>query len=593
MLRAQDADDEVPEIKVHLKSEVLTIFVAILITSIAVVLIYQLWDLHPRVPILYSGDGLLTLNGLRNMRFGSWYWSTDKLGAPFGQDLHDFPAVADNLHLVILWIGVKLFRDEVLTFNLYFFGSYVLTTMGGYVGARMLRLNRPAAVLIGVTYSFLPYHYIQGPGHLYLAAYWAIPLWAAFLVRELMGDSICPQLPNSRSLGSLFEWCRTPQVLLISVISVLAASTGLYYAFFFLMLASFVLAIRRASQTLPFQWLPTAWALCVSLGILALQYLPIWLYQRSNGNNLSIVQRTVAAVEFYSLKLSNMVLPIAGHRISALAELRDRSNPAYIIGEGSDALGLLGSIGLIALIAIAIYRLTRNKGGLSTALSSFTVMAILICTVGGLAQVIAVLGFTQLRVWSRMSVVIAFPAIVYSVSLLSALLRNRKKAILITTFAAVGAISILDTNAGHQLPSYKATARVWEVDRNLVKQIEQRVGTNASVFQLPIVPFPENPPVVNMTDYDHLRGYLHSSTLNWSYGGVKGRVPISTEIDSNNFDSFLRKVHDQGFRAVWVNLKGTPDNGKLIREDFAGLQIFPFIMSNDIEVYEIPNFFRQ
>ena len=139
MLRAQNDDDEVPVVEVHIRSEVLTILVAILITSVAVVLIYQLWDLYPRVPILYSGDGLLTLNGLRNMRFGSWYWSTDKLGAPFGQDFHDFPAVADNLHLIILWIGVKLFRDEVLTFNLYFFGSYFLTTIGGYIGARMLR----------------------------------------------------------------------------------------------------------------------------------------------------------------------------------------------------------------------------------------------------------------------------------------------------------------------------------------------------------------------------------------------------------------------------------------------------------------------
>lgn len=561
MLRAQDADDEVPVVKVHLRSEVLTIFVAILITSIAVVLIYQFWDLHPRVPILYSGDALLTLNGLRNMRFGSWYWSTDKLGAPFGQDLHDFPAVADNLHLVILWIGVKLFRDEVLTFNLYFFGSYLLTTIGGYIGARMLRLKRPAAVLIGVTYSFLPYHYMQGPGHLYLAAYWAIPLWAAFLVRELMDDSICRQLPDSLSPSSLLSWCRTPQVLAISLISILAASTGLYYALFFLILAIFVLAIRRASQTSPFQWLPTAWALCVSLGILALQYLPIWLYQRSHGDNLSIVQRTVAAVEFYSLKLSNMVLPIPGHRISALAELRNRSNPAYLIGEGSDALGLLGSIGLIALIATAIYQLTRNKRGLSTALSSFTVMAILISTVGGLAQIIAVLGFTQLRVWSRMSVVIAFPAIVYCVILLSTLLRNRKKVILITTFAAVGAISILDTNAGHQLPSYKATARTWEIDRNLVKQVEQKVGTNASVFQLPIVPFPENPPVVNMTDYDHLRGYMHSSTLHWSYGGVKGRNSDWQNSLSTDTDLLVETLKKRGFRAIWIDRNGYADQG--------------------------------
>jgi len=571
MLWSQNADNEIQVVEKDPRSEFLAVFVAIIITSIAVILIYQLWNLNPRVPILYSGDGLLTLNGLRNMRFGTWYWSTDKLGAPLGQDLHDFPAVADNLHLVILWIGVKLFRDEVLTFNLYFFGSYLLTTIGGYIGARILHLKRPAAVLVGVIYAFLPYHYIQGPGHLYLSAYWSIPLWVAFLVRELMDNSICPRLPNSLSLRSLFVWSCTPQALTICLISVLAASTGLYYAFFFLILATFVLAIRRVGQTSAFQWIPTAWAICLSVGLLAFQYLPIWLYQRSNGNNLSIVQRTVAAVEFYSLKLSNMVLPIGGHRVSALAELRNRSNPAYLIGEGSDALGLFGSIGLLALIGLSAHRLIRNKGGVSTALSSFTVMAILVCTVGGLAQVIAVLGFTQLRVWSRMSVVIAFPAIVYSVLLLMTLLRKQKKSIVVLALSVIGVLSLLDTNPGNQLAPYKETARVWETDREMVKRIEEEFGPNASVFQFPIVPFPEYPPVVNMTDYEHLRGYLHSETLHWSYGGVKGRdsewqksLPTDTQL-------LLETLKRNGFATIWVDRRGYEDQGSsLLSELVAG-----------------------
>ena len=43
------------------------------------------------------------------------------------------------------------------------------------------------------------------------------------------------------------------------------------------------------------------------------------------------------------------------------------------------------------------------------------------------------------------------------------------------------------------------------------------------VFQLPYVPFPENPPVQQMSDYDHLRGALHSRTLKWSYPTMRGR----------------------------------------------------------------------
>ncbi|MBA3747050.1 MAG: hypothetical protein H0W96_06095, partial [Solirubrobacterales bacterium] len=37
------------------------------------------------------------------------------------------------------------------------------------------------------------------------------------------------------------------------------------------------------------------------------------------------------------------------------------------------------------------------------------------------------------------------------------------------------------------------------------------------------VPFPENPPVGAMVDYDHLRPYIQGGGLRWSYGAMKGR----------------------------------------------------------------------
>jgi phosphoglycerol transferase len=495
------------------------------------------------------------------MRFGNWYWSTNKLGAPFGQDLHDFPAVADNLHLAMLWVGVKVLRNEVLTFNLFFFGTYLLTTAGGFIGARMLKIKRPAAVLIGVVFSFLPYHFQHGPGHLYLSAYWAIPLWVAFLVRELMGDSIFKVLPNSKSLSDLFNWCRQRSTLVIAAISICAASTGLYYAFFFLILATFVLCIRRLTKSASFQWVPIAWALFVATATMALQYFPIWLYQKQNGSNLSIVQRSISQVEYYSLKISNLILPVGGHRISQFADLRNKANPVYLVGEGTEALGLLGALGLLALLCFLVYRPLRNSNRLLPALSSFAIMSILVCTVGGFAQVFAAFGFTQLRVWSRMSVVIAFPAIVCAVYLLGLLIEKRKRITSLLILTLVGILALLDTNPGHLLPSYEKTAQAWESDRYLVQQVETTFGQDAMIFQLPMVPFPENPPVVNMTDYEHLRSYLHSSTLRWSYGGVKGRsgdwqssLPTDTKL-------LIAKLRLLRFQAVWVDRKGYEDNG--------------------------------
>jgi phosphoglycerol transferase len=181
---------------------------------------------------------------------------------------------------------------------------------------------------------------------------------------------------------------------------------------------------------------------------MALQYFPIWLYQKQNGSNLSIVQRSISQVEYYSLKISNLILPVGGHRISQFADLRNKANPVYLVGEGTEALGLLGAFGLLALLCFLVYHPLRNSNLLLPALSSFAIMSILVCTVGGFAQVFAAFGFTQLRVWSRMSVVIAFPAIVCAVYLLSLLIEQRKRITSLFILTLVGTLALLDTNPG-------------------------------------------------------------------------------------------------------------------------------------------------
>ena len=580
MLASQIDDGYITKPKRQLRRELSAVFISLLITALAMTYFYELWDFHPRVPILYSGDGLLTLNGLRNMRFGNWYWSTEKLGAPYGQDLHDFPAVAENFHLVILWCALKILRNEVLTYNFFFFGTYFLTTTGGFIGARILRLNRPIAVLVGVVYSFLPFHFQHGPGHLYLSAYWAIPLWASFLVRELMGDSMSPYTRTS-----FRNWICSRSTVLVVVISFVAATTGLYYAIFFLILATSILFVKRITQSVSFEWIPSSLSLFIVTSLIALQYFPIWLYQKQNGSNLSIVKRSISEIEYYSLKISNLLLPINGHRIDFLADLRSKANPVYLIGEGADALGLFGSIGLLALLAILILGRSENGKVLSKSLAIFTTIALLVSTVGGFAQLVSTFGFTQIRVWSRMSVVIAFPAITFTAVLLERILQNRNRKVVLCCLLISGSIALLDTNPGKQLPPFKETAQTWERDHHIVTQVTSSFGSDAMIFQLPIIPFPENPAVVRMTDYEHLKGYLHSPTLRWSYGGVKGRDgdwQKSLPDDPRLLVLTLQKLR---YQAIWINRNGYDDRGALLISQLKSLGLKLFVKDRNIMVF--------
>ena len=581
MPTSQTRDGSISKHKYLVKPELSALSIAIFLTVIAMIFLYQLWDFHPRVPAVYWGDALLTLNGLRNMRLGGWYWSTQKLGAPFGQDLHDFPAVADNFNLALIWLGLKMFRDEVLTFNLFFFGSYLLTTISGFIGARMLRLNRSSAVLVGVIYSFLPFHFKHGPAHLFLSAYWAIPLWVAFLLRELMGESISPFTQTSFK-----NWFCNRSTLLVVLISLIAASTGLYYAFFFLFLATSVLFVRRITQSKPFEWVPVSLSIFLATSAMALQYFPVWLYQKQNGSNLSAIARTIAEVEYYSLKISNLLLPVNGHRISLLAELRGKANLVYLIGEGEQdgALGLFGSIGFFALLIVLIVNTSENQRVFLKSLAVFTILAVLFSTVGGFVQFFSTFGFTQLRVMSRMSVVIAFPAIVCSAVLLDRILRNRNRIMRLGSLLVIGILALLDMNPGHQ-PSYKETAKSWERDRVVVTRVAESFGSDAMIFQLPIIPFPEYPSVVNMTDYEHLKGYLHSSTLRWSYGGVKGRNgdwQKSLSEDPMLLVPELQRLH---FQAIWINRNGYEDRGALLIDQLSSLGLKLIIKDPNLLVF--------
>ena len=140
-------------------------------------------------------------------------------------------------------------------------------------------------------------------------------------------------------------------------------------------------------------------------------------------------------------------------------------------------------------------------------------------TVGGGATVVGVFGFTFLRAWDRISVVIAFCALAavgIGLDRLRSRVGSRGAVVLVGVVLMLG---VLDTNPGFPFVDFDHTAGAWASDRLVVEQAEELFGEGAQMFQLPVIPFPEHPPVHGMIDYDHLRGYLHSDTLGWSYGG--------------------------------------------------------------------------
>jgi hypothetical protein len=91
------------------------------------------------------------------------------------------------------------------------------------------------------------------------------------------------------------------------------------------------------------------------------------------------------------------------------------------------------------------------------------------------------------------------------------------------------------------------------------------------IFQLPYVPFPESPPVHEMLDYDHLKAYLQSKSLRWSYGAIRGREGDEWQrsVAVLPVPAFAETLAFAGFNGVYVDRSGYEDKGAALESELA------------------------
>ena len=108
-----------------------------------------------------------------------------------------------------------------------------------------------------------------------------------------------------------------------------------------------------------------------------------------------------------------------------------------------------------------------------------------------------------------------------------------------------------------------------ESDREIVEKMEAVLPPGAMVFQIPIMEFPESP-AQGLSPYDHLRPYLFSNRLRYSFGSMKGREDTRWQKDLANLslEDAVARLRGLGFRAILINRNGFPDKGKGFLQSF-------------------------
>ena len=276
---------------------------------------------------------------------------------------------------------------------------------------------------------------------------------------------------------------------------------------------------------------PVASALLVVVVVaaaLGIALTPLVRHRAVEGPNPETASRSAGETDVYSLRLVHLLLPSDHHRFSpfgALARTYDAHAP-FVNENRLAALGVLGALGFVLLVA---HTLTGNRVLPATAamatLGRATVVAVLFAVSGGLGTLVALAVTPQFRALNRISVFIAFFSIAAlmarSIGLCPALPEMRPRITLGLAVALV-AVAVLDQGPAFR-PDAASIARTYDSDRAFVARIEQVLPPGAMVYQVPYTQFPEVPPLLHEPLYSPMRMYLHSKTLRWSYGGMKGR----------------------------------------------------------------------
>jgi phosphoglycerol transferase len=563
------------------RMEWLAYFAATGLAITAAVVVLQLWAASLRLPLRYGGDAVFSGAVIKGMIENGWMWVNPRLGAPGVMNLLDYPG-ADLVHYGLIKGLSLVSANWSIVLNAYFLLGFPLAAVSCLWAMRRLGVSRLSAVAVSVLYAVLPYHFLRGEEHLFLSAYYLVPL--VMLVALSLAGGIATAL-GIEGLGAR-PVLRSKSTWFVAVVCLLVGSSGVYYAAFacfFLVLGS-AIGWWRSRQLAPLIAGGVLTAVILASGLVNVA--PSMSYRMTEGVNPAVAARSSADAEVYPLRITQMVLPVQMHRFPKFSRIRgvyDRGvrrlfGPLIDNESGSASLGLVGTSGFLFLLLVLLVQ-GRPRGDDHPAerrvsdAAGLMLGGLLLATAGGFGSIVA-LRLAELRAYNRIVVYVAFLALFGVAVLFDRVLRWMKPgmrrygapllAVLLLVFGT------WDQTTPAMVPAYWATRTSWAATGDLVRRIEKVLPAGAMVFQLPYVPFPENPPVEDMTDYDHFKPYLQSSTLRWSYGAVKGRDTAKwlKRVGGMSVRGMLLDLRYRGFGGVWVDRAGYSDRGVQVVGEF-------------------------
>ncbi len=557
------------------KKELLTYLINFFLCLVFLFSVFKLWQADLSIPFQYEGDSVYIGTMIKGLIENHTIWQNPLLGAPVGLQTYDFPISDNALPLILIKIIIHFTQNFAVVENLFYLLTFPLISLISTFVLRQMKISRLNSVIFALVYTFLPYHLLRGINHLFLSAYFCVPL-ATLLCYYLYTEQL--EFKKEKLLNN-------KKIILISFLSCLIiGSNGMYYTFFsclFLILTGLILLFRRSK-------LPGLLASLFCIGLITLVFIinlfPMIAYQKGVGGNQTATGRSPNDSEVFSLKISRLILPIDNHQITFLKNIKNTYSNEYLTGEGwSESLGILGAIGFILLLFNLIFKTYKKENYLSDMLTSFNISALLFATIGGLGSLFAYFISPQIRSQGRLSIFIGWFSLTFLALLLDHLffpenneqtkMQNRKFVLPILGTLIILLIFCLDTTPPAFVNNYQNLKNKFLDDQKFVNQIMEVVKEKNIIYQLPFIQFPGQQITLAMPETDLFRGYLHSAKLSWSYGIMKGRNDSYTNwfISKQLPEQMVKYLKRLNYGGIYIERSGFNDNANQLVTNFKNI----------------------
>lgn len=547
-------------IQMQIRSNQLTMSILYMAQALIVLCIayftLHLYSYDLRVPFHYDGDSVVILMYIKGLIQDGWPTTISQLSAPFTYPGAAFPMLTSVDWLVIKILSVFTAEPGYLL-NGFWLLTLVFSAWSATYAAYQLGLSRTLSFLSGVLYAFLPFALLRNVAHLGLV-YYFVPLLC------LLGIIIAGSGEGIRQLK---------QATIVGLIAcVLQGFDYVYYSFFAVLLfgVATLISFKREGGYKQFK-LPLLAIVIITLSV-AINMIPFMQSLHQNGSPPGMGYKSTAEAELYGVKLRRMLSPHPDNFIPPLAKIAQKDLAAKFPNENENItarLGLYGAFGFLLMIVIALRRGYGNEPSQPmAAISSLGLATFLIITVGGFGALINLITVPDIRCYNRFSVYLSFFAIVAVGLWFQQKFDGGTSRWKIAGYFIVGGFFTLSLY--DQLLDAKQLVAVQKNDihraneeRLVVERLEQIYPNNTSILELPFTGYPALAMFNKMESYDHIRPYLWSHHLKWSWPTFSQRhLAWQTRMRTLQGGDFIKATILSGFDAIWIDRFAYVDEGR-------------------------------